>query len=450
MGATARHGSAVDLVERDRRLIADAAKIRFFPFAPVAGSGSRLVDADGRSLLDFTAGWAVANTGYADQIVRTAVEAELARGWYAGSVSAVIEPAVALAERLIDLVPIRSQAKVWFGHSGSDANEALGRLVRRWTGRSRILSFRGAYHGSTDGSAALSGHTAQARYAPGDPGSKVPYPDAYRPTFGTDPAEDEHGVLTAIETALATTCPAAETAAILLEPIQSDGGILAPSATFLKGVEAICRREEILLAVDEVKVGMGRTGDWTAYRESGVMPDIVVLGKALGGGLPLSAVVGPAELLDVESGLVLFTTAGNALSCAAGLATIRSTEERGLLDNARRVGERLVAGLRRLGERQPLVGDVRGRGLVIGVELVEDRQSRTPAARATAKVSFRAAELGLAVFFVGMHSNVLEVTPPLCLTEDEADEGVEILDRALTDVAAGSVSDQAVAAYGGW
>lgn len=450
MSGTAPGGRTVDLIERDRRLIADAGKIRFFPFAPVGGSGSRLVDADGRSWLDFTAGWAVSNTGYGDPAIRAAVEAELARGSYSGLVSAVVEPAVELAEQLVELIPIRGPAKVWFGHSGSDANEALARLVRRATGRPRILSFLGAYHGTTDGAAALSGHTVQARYATGDAGSKVPYPDAYRPAFDADPVENERGALRALEDALATTCPARETAAVLIEPIQADGGILTPSPAFLQGIQAICRREGILLAVDEVKVGMGRTGDWTAHHATGVIPDLVILGKALGGGLPLSAIVGPADILDVEPSLALFTTAGNALSCTAGLTAIRSSEERGLLANALRVGDRLAAGLRVLGERHPLVGDVRGRGLVLGVELVEDRASRAAARSATAKVCFRAAELGLAVFFVGMHSNVLEVAPPLCLTEAEADEGIAILDRALADVAAGAVPDAAIAAYAGW
>lgn len=450
MTTRARSSSTAELVERDRERIADAAKIRFFPFAPVGGSGSRLVDADGRSWLDFTAGWAVTNTGYGDPLIRDAVEAELARGSYAGLVSAAIGPAVELAERLVDLFPVRGRAKVWFGHSGSDANEALARLARRATGRSRILSFIGSYHGSTDGSAALSGHMAQARYAPGDAGAKVPYPDAYRHPLGVDAGADERAVLAAIETALATTCPARETAAILIEPIQSDGGILAPSASFLQCVEAICRREGILLAIDEVKVGMGRTGTWAAHHASGVTPDLVVLGKALGGGLPLSAVIGPAEILDAEPAMALFTTAGNALSCAAALAAISSSETRELLVNAERVGAHLVAGLAGLRARHEVIGDVRGRGLVIGVDLVEDRATKAPATAVAGKVSFRAAELGLAVFLVGMHSNVLEITPPLCLTAAEADQGVAMLDRAVGDVQAGLVSDEAVAAYAGW
>jgi 4-aminobutyrate aminotransferase len=442
--------STAELVAADTRLVAEAAKIRFFPFAPVGGEGAHVVDADGRRILDFTAGWAVTNTRYADPIVRARVERELGRGSYAGTVSAAIAPAVELAERLVDLAPVGGDAKVWFGHSGSDANEALARLVRRATGRPRIISFVGAYHGSTDGSAALSGHSAQARWASAAPGAKLPFPDAYRPELAPDAGANEQAILARLEEVLATTSPASETAAVLVEPIQSDGGILAPSAAFLRGLEGICRANGILLAIDEVKVGMGRSGDWLAHHASGVTPDFVVLGKALGGGLPLSAVVGPREILDVEPALALFTTAGNPISCAAGLGVIESIESAGLLDNARRVGESLAAGLRQLASRQPLIGDVRGRGLVLGVELIRDRSTKEPASREAAKVCFRAAELGLAVFYVGMRSNVLEITPPLCLTEAEAASGVAILDRALRDVAAGEVPDDAVARYAGW
>lgn len=443
-------GRTAALVELDERLVANAAKIRFFPFTPVGGDGSHVIDASGRRILDFTAGWAVTNTGYGDPIMRTRVERELARGGFSGLVSAVVEPAVELAARLVELAPIRGRAKVWFGHSGSDANEALARLVRRATGRPRIISFVGAYHGSTDGSAALSGHSAQARWAAAAPGARIPFPDAYRPELAPDAEANEAAVLGRLEEVLATTCPAAETAALLVEPIQSDGGILVPSASFLRGLEAICRREGVLLAVDEVKVGMGRTGSWFAHQAAGVTPDFVVLGKALGGGLPLSAVVGPAEVLDVAPAMALFTTAGNPLSAAAALGVVESIESRGLLGNVGRVGRELADHLRGLAERHPLVGDVRGHGLVLGVELVRDRGSKEPADRETAKVCFRAAELGLAVFYVGMRSNVLEITPPLCLTANEAREGVEILDMAIGDVASGRVPDEAVARYAGW
>jgi 4-aminobutyrate aminotransferase len=417
---------------------------------PVRGSGATLTDADGRDWVDFTSAWAVANTGYGDEAVRAAVLEQMERGGYPGLVSAVVEPAVVLAERLLEIVPTQTPAKVWFGHSGSDANEAMARLVRRATGRSRIVSFVGSYHGSTDGSASLSGHTAQARYAPA--GSvKIAYPDAYRPLFAADAAENERAILRYLEDyVLASISPADETAAVVVEGIQSDGGILAPSPDFLRGLSDICARHGILLVLDEVKVGMGRTGDWWSFQAAGVTPDLVVLGKALGGGLPLSAIVGRAGVLDVEPSLALFTTAGNPFSCVAGLAAVNAIEERGLREAAGERGEVLGRLLGEVASRQPLVGDARGRGLVRGVELVTDRETKEPASRETAKVCFRAAELGLAVFYVGLRSNVLELTPPLCISDDEIERAVDILDQAIGDVAAGRVPDSAVAAYAGW
>lgn len=441
---------AAELLARDARVISDAAKIRFFPFVPVRGRGATLVDADGREWIDFTSAWAVANTGYGDPGIRAAVERELSTGGYPGLVSAVVPPAVELAERLLAIVPTVRPAKVWFGHSGSDANEAMARLVRRATGRPRIVSFIGSYHGSTDGSASLSGHTAQARYAPA--GSvKVPYPNAYRPLFSSDPAENEQGVLRYLEDEVLTTIsPADETAAILLEAIQSDGGIVAPYPAFLRGLAEICVRHGILLVLDEVKVGLGRTGDWWSYEESGVTPDLVVLGKALGGGLPLSAVVGRADVLDAAPSLALFTTAGNPYSCAAGLAVLAAIEERDLRGNAAQAGALLAGSLAQLAAAHELIGDLRGRGLVQGVELVRDRSTKEPADRETAKVVFRAAELGLAVFYVGLRSNVLELTPPLCITTDELQRAVAILGQAIGDVAAGRVPDAVLADYAGW
>ncbi len=442
--------SAAELVALDAKLIADAAKIRFFPFVPVAGAGSWLVDADGRRVLDFTGGWAVANTGYGDPVIAEAVASVLARGAYSGLVSAVSERALALAERLLMLASPASPAKVWFGHSGSDANEAAARLVTRATGRRRLISFVGSYHGSTDGSAALSGHSAQAQL--GLAGSiKIPFPNAYRLQFGSDAVAEEHAILRHLEDyILQSISPAEDTAAVFVEPIQSDGGDLAPSPAFLAGLAAICKRHGILLVVDEVKVGMGRTGDWFAHEASGVTPDLIILGKALGGGLPISAIVGPPDILDVGTGLALFTTAGNPVSCAAGLAVLDSIEDRGLRANAATMGDRLTAGLRVLAERHQIVGDVRGRGLICGAELVSDRARKTPAARETAKVVFRAAELGLAIFYCGLGSNVLEFTPALGISSEEVDLGLDLLERALSDVEEGMVSDAAIADYAGW
>jgi 4-aminobutyrate aminotransferase len=239
-------------------------------------------------------------------------------------------------------------------------------------------------------------------------------------------------------------------AGIIVEAVQSDGGDIVPPGHFLPMLEDVCRRHAIYLVVDEVKVGMGRTGEMFSFQHFGVTPDVVILGKSLGGGLPLSAVVARREILDVGPALAIFTTTGSALSCAAGLATIEAIEQDGLLDNARRMGAYLHDRLLALKEKHPLVGDVRGLGLIQGVELVSDRDTKQPASREAAKVVYRAFELGLLVFYVGMFSNVLEITPPLILTEAEADEGAAILDQALADVEAGQVSDETVARYAGW
>ena len=441
------------LDELDGGLISEALKIRFFPHETHAGEGARLRDSEGREYLDFSAGWAVANTGYSHPHVKQAIVAQLARTTFGGLLSSMHRPAVHLAEKLVELVPGDFHKKVWYGLSGSDASEAAGRLLHLATGKRRMVSFIGAYHGSTAASMAMSAHVAWTQFVGGGHVTKIPYPHPYRCPFGDGTSGEAcaEKVIRYLEDYLfKTICPPEDVAGIIVEAVQSDGGDIVPPPNFLPMLEEVCRRHDIYLVVDEVKVGMGRTGEWFAFQHSGVTPDVVILGKALGGGLPLSAVVARAEILDTGPALALFTTAGNALSCAAGLATVEAIEEDGLVDNARSVGGYLQDRLSALKEKHPLIGDVRGLGLIQGVELVKDRATKEPAAAETAKVVFRACELGLVVFYAGMFSNVLELTPPLILTEADVDEGVAILDQALSDVASGRVSDAAVARYAGW
>lgn len=450
MGASA-HASA-NLIAGDHRLIAEAEKIRFFPFAPVSGNGVWLTTVDGRQVLDFSSGWAVANVGYANAAVRRAVSKQLDNGYFSGLTSAVIGPAVALAEELSAIVPIQSRSpKVWFGHSGSDANECVARLVPMSTGRKRLVSFIGSYHGSTDGSAALSGHTAQARYAGSPVSVKVPFPDAYRPMFGGDTRQNEQGIIDYLDQhVLESISPRDDTAAIFVEAAQSDGGDLFPTPGFLRRLRDICDRDGIMLVVDEVKVGMGRTGQWWAYEHAGIRPDIVVTGKALGGGMPISAVVGPSEVLDVGTALALYTTAGNAACAAGALAAIETTRELDLLSNASTVGSYLKEGLHSLADRHPSVGDVRGEGLFLGVELVADRATKEPASQHAAKVVWRALELGVSLFYVGLRSNVLEITPPLTITREQAELGLEILEKSISEVEGGWKPPDEFSRYAGW
>jgi len=439
------------LYEMDAGLIADAMKLRFFPHVIEEGEGARLRDVEGKEYLDFTASWALASIGYSHPHLKQAVMEQLERTTYGGLVSSVHRPALELAEKLIELVPGDFYKKVWFGLCGSDANETVGRLLTLATGKRRMVSFIGGYHGSTAATMAMSAHVAWNQFIGGGNVVKVPYPHPYRCPFGDDVGDCAEKAIRFLEDYIfKTICPPDDVSGIILEAVQSDGGDIVPPPNFLPLLEEVCRRYDIYLVMDEVKVGMGRTGKWFAFQHSGVTPDVVTLGKPLGGGLPLSAVVARREILDVGTTLAMFTAAGNALSCAAGLATIEAIKQDGMVENARKVGAYLHDKLAALKDKHPLIGDVRGLGLLQGVELVRDRGTKEPASVETAKVVYRAFELGLLVYYVGMFSNVLEITPPLIITEADVDEGVAILDHALADVEAGKVSDEAVAAYTGW
>ena len=436
-----------DLMTRDARAIADIERIRFFPATTVGGEGSYVIEADGRRVLDFSASWGAASLGYGHPAVAEAVSEAVGNMGAISLASCAVGHAVDLAEDLLAHFPDGRERRVWFGHAGSDANDTVVRLIEAASPRRGILSFVGAYHGGSAASMSVSGHSSQA-HAPVRPGlTRLPYPDPYRPQFEPDLVA---GALDDLDRRFESELRPDEIAAVFIEPIQSDGGVIVPPAGFLKGLEERCRAHGILIVVDEVKVGVGRTGLYHAFEAEGLSPDIVVYGKGLGGGLPLSAVVGPAALMNLQPAFAIMTAAGNPVCAAAGRAVLRTVEEEGLAARAAQMGEHLMAGLARLAQRHALIGHVRGRGLTVGVELVRDRVSKEPASSETAKVAFRAHRLGLVFYYVGMESNVLELTPPLTISEEEIDEGLAILDRALEDVATGRVSDAEVAAFAGW
>lgn len=429
----------MNLYQRDTAAIAGVERLRFFPLAVVGGEDCWLVEEGGRRLLDLSASWTASGLGHGHPAVTDAVAAALRRAPGASALSAAHPDSVRLAEDLLDAVPGSGDRRVYLGHSGSDANDVALRSCRHATGKRRVVAFENSYHGGLGLAMGVSGVHVDGGAAAADPDSCfVPYPDPFRP-HADDPAAAS---LEAVDATLAD----GDVACVVVEPIQSDGGLVVPPDGFLAALHGICRRHSVPLICDEVKVGLGRTGLLHAFQHDGAVPDIVTFGKALGGGLPLSAAVGPASILDGPTASALLTTAGNPACAAAGRAVLLALAEERLPEAAAAAGERLLAGLRKVAAGQPRIGDVRGRGLAIGVDLVTSGVERDPVL--AQKVVYRAWQLGAVVFYVG--GNVLEVTPPLTITDAEIDLAVEILAQSVEDVLAGAVSDEEVAPYAGW
>lgn len=438
------------LEERERRAIAGIQKIRFFPLAVVGGDGSYLILEDGRRVLDLSGTWGAATLGYSHPAISEAVSRAVDGMAGASTISSTSEPSVCLAEELLGLVPGNNDHRVWFGHCGSEANDAMIRAVTGATGRGRFVSFIGGTHGGFTGGMSVSGYDALLLNTASTARTGqiyVPYPDPYRPPFPGDVGQQ---VLDYFEYLLRTMAPPEQIAGVIIEGVMCDGGDVVPPPGFLAGLAELCKRHGILLIFDEVKVGLGRTGTFHSFDAEGVVPDLISYGKALGGGLPLGALVGPAEIMDDPRGLTVTTTQGNPVAASAGRAVLRTITEERLWENAKDRGDQLIEGLRQLANKHPLIGDVRGRGLIVGIDLVTDRATKEPAARECAKAVFRAQELGAVMFYVGGGSNVIELTPPITLSAEEAEEGLQILDQALDDVEQGRVTDETVAAYAGW
>lgn len=423
------------LYGRDALAIAPIEHLRFSPLAITQAHGCHVTDETGRDLLDLSAGWSAAAVGYAHLGVVQAVTAAVSFMAGVSVLSSTNPEVVGLAEELLAVVPGTGERRVYVGHSGSDANAAALGAARRATGRHRVLAFDGSYHGGFGVGQSVSGLHVAAGVAP-DPGlTLLPYPDG----------ANLDGVLAGVRDELSHR----DVAVVAVEAVQCDGGVRVPPPGFLSALRTACDQTGTLLLCDEVKVGLGRTGDWWAFEADAVVPDLLTLGKALGGGLPLSAAIGPADVLGAGHASALLTTAGNPVCSAAGRAVLRIVASEGLPARARSVGAHLASGLRQLAVRHPAVGEVRGRGLILGFEMTDPASGQAAPALA-AKVSLRAFELGAVVYPVGAAGNVLELTPPLTMSVGDADRALEILDRALGDVGRGLVGDDSIASFHGW
>jgi 4-aminobutyrate aminotransferase len=421
-------------VEADDRLISPS-YTRSYPLVAKSGRGIRVTDVDGNEFMDFAAGIAVTSTGHCHPEVVAAIQKQAAELIHISGTDFYNEPLTELAERLSAVAPMPGPHRVFYGNSGAEAVECALKLARYHTGRQQVISFFGAFHGRTMGALSLTGSKPQQkrRFGPLVPGvTHIRYPYAYRGCSG-GPQEEEAfsmGCARYIEEKLfKTILPPEEVAAIFIEPIQGEGGYVVAPDNFLHELRAICDRHGILLVVDEVQSGAGRTGKWWAIEHSGVQPDIVCIAKGIASGMPLGVCMSRAEIMDWVPGSHASTFGGNPISIAAALATMNVLEREGIA-NAGRVGEVMLERLHGWKRTHPLVGDVRGRGLMIGIELVKDKTTREPATAVRNRLETLAFERGMLV--LGCGETTLRLCPPLILSEEEATVGLDILEDALT------------------
>lgn len=441
-----------ELYRRDKEAISDIMKLRFYPLVVKTGNKATLIDEDGKEYLDFSAGWGVANVGYNHPRITDAVCKAVKKLSTSSTISAINEESVELAEKLKKLLPGDFDKSVWYGHSGSDANEFIAKIVPYATGKSKILTFVGSYHGQTMGSYAMSGHPSQSKLSGGGGNIvKIPYPYCYRCAFEKTQDTCDLFCLRYLENYIFDAVAAPDQiGAVVIEAIQCDGGDVVPAEGFIKGLEQICRQNDILLIIDEVKIGFGRTGKMFGFEHYDVTPDAVIMGKPLGGGQPLSAVVGRKELMNSGTGMHLFTTAGNAVACAAAIESLEIIKDEKLAENAQKTGDYLVKKLNELKQNYDVIGEVRGKGLVVGVELVKNRETNEPASELSALVVYRAYQRGLIFYNSGINSNVLELTPPLVITEKDVDKAVEIIRQSIDDVLEGKITIEEISDFAGW
>ena len=431
--------NAKAIIERDSKFVSPS-YTRDYPFVIARGQGAVVEDVDGNRFLDCAAGIAVNSTGVSHPEVVRAITEQAQKFIHMSGTDFYYEPQVRLAEELAAIVPIHGDVRTFFANSGTEATEAAIKLARYHTKRPGIIAFLGAFHGRTMGSLSLTASKAIQRrgFGPFMPGVyHAHYPDAYR-GGGADAAAAQ--CLSYIEDQLFTHLVSPdEVSSVVVEPIQGEGGYLVAPPAFLQGLRELTSKHSILLVVDEVQSGMGRTGKMFASDHVGLKGDIVTIAKGIASGLPLGVACARADVMSWPPGAHASTFGGNPVACAAANTTIRLLKDQ-LVANAAVVGEYLIDGIRDLQKKHALIGDVRGKGLMIGIELVKDRATKARAVEernALVQAMFRRG-----VLILGAGKNAVRLAPPLVFTKAQADSVLTVLNDALTDVSAPSRSSQ--------
>jgi 4-aminobutyrate aminotransferase len=428
--------NACRVLEGDARYISPS-YTRSYPMVAKRGRGVIVEDVDGNEFLDFSAGIAVTSTGHCHPEVVAAIQKQAAELIHMSGTDFYYESMVTLGERLSRIAPMKGPHKIYYGNSGAEAIEAALKLARYHTKRQNVIAFYGAFHGRTMGALSLTASKPQQRrrFAPLVPGvTHVRYPDIYRGCVGGSPDQasaDAYalGCARFIEEKLfKTTLPPEEVAAIFVEPIQGEGGYVVAPTVFMQELRRICDRHGILLVADEIQSGAGRTGKWWAIEHTGVEPDIVCMAKGIASGMPLGIMMSKAEIMDWVPGSHASTFGGNPVCIAAAMATMDVLEREGI-HNAEVVGRHMMDRIAEWPQRLDLVGDVRGRGLMIGVEIVTDKKAKTPGGAERDRIVELAFERGL--LLLGCGPNTIRICPPLIVTKEQADIAMDVLEECI-------------------
>src|SRR5437868_6558595 len=412
---------------------------RSYPLVAKSGRGIVVTDVDGNEFFDFSAGIAVTSTGHCHPDVVAAIQRQAGELIHMSGTDFYYENMVELAARLSKIAPMKGPHRIYYGNSGAEAVECALKLARYHTKRQNVIAFFGAFHGRTMGALSLTASKPQQRrrFSPLVPGvTHVRYPDVYRGSVGGTQEADNFALGCARfieENLFKTTLAPEEVAAIFVEPVQGEGGYVVAPTIFMQELRRICDRHGILLVADEVQSGMGRTGKWWAIEHAGVQPDIVCVAKGIASGMPLGITMTKAEIMDWIPGSHASTFGGNPVCVAAALATLDVIENEGLLQNSADVGKHITKRIAEWPKKHSLVGDVRGRGLMIGVEIVKDKQTKEYAGPERDRIVELAFERG--VLFPGCGPSTIRLAPPLVVTKDEADVALDVLDECIKIVA---------------
>src|SRR5579872_1736062 len=422
---------ARSIIERDGNVLSPS-YTRCYPLVADRGEGAIVEDVDGNRFLDFNAGIAVVSTGHCHPKVVGAMQRQSERLIHMSGTDFYYENMVDLAEKLAASAPGDGPRRVYFGNSGAEAIEASLKLARHFTGRDKIIAFQGCFHGRTMGALSLTSSKAIQRkgFGPFVPGVfHAPFPDPYR--SGLAPEACAEASIHFIEELFRTTLPPDEVAAIFVEPIQGEGGYVVPPRAFFTRLQELAARHKVLLVADEIQCGMGRTGKLWASEHFGFVPDIIASAKGIASGMPLSAVIARADVMAWRPGAHASTFGGNPVAIAAALATFELIE-REYMSNAARMGEFIFGETSDWTERHKIVGDVRGRGLMIGVEIVRDQKTKQPAPELRKKILEAAFHKGLLI--LGAGESTLRLAPPLLIDEEQAAFAVRTLDECIGKV----------------